>query len=276
MPTMGEIITANPKFRKEAERLGAKLDEYAEARIDSGTSAAALYSFPQTNHHIPTGFTRERTIELNDQTLAFVHRMIWNVSRKVHLQDHDYRLFDKRNVLPEILIASFGMDKQAAVYTAKQFTKQLAYTGRARYIGQPRRGHVRFWIIDPDSMMFKSVDGWTSTWKPSARARAEIEQQAKKAEELAGDVTVTVDLRTIEPPSPEKMNADSLREYFLKLTASADKLSEVNKTLERRLAAAIEQVDELSAKIVELENEKEADELGKVVDAINEWRGGTG
>ena len=270
MATMGEIITANPKFRKEAEKLGAKLDEYAEARIDGGASAASLYSFPQ-RQGLPDGYTRRDTVELNDRTLAFVHRVLWSVSS--HVQDHKDRLFDKRNVLPEVLTSSFGIDHAAAIYSAKQFSKQLAYTGRAHYIGKPRRGQVRMWIVDPDSKEFRSVDGWTSSWNPSARAKAEIEQQARKAEELAGEVSVTIDLSKIPTPDP---TPESVMQYIARMTAAAHKMEEQVKTLSRRLDEANEQNEELLAKLAETEKSEEAAKWGSVVDMIEATKGGTG
>ena len=262
MTQFRDLVMANENFRREAKELNDRLDTFATERIGKYQAESSIYRFSNK----PSGsFTADEVIDLGNDTIEYVHRLMWEAAKPV--PNHEYRKYD--GDLSSLTSTVFDLYSNEATYgLSKAVSGGLHRSGRIKTIGKPTRGalHVR---LRPPTESFPRVTSFNRTgkepFKPSNRDEADIRRQQAKARDNAKPVTTAVDPTIIPLPEP---NPDSVMEYVVRITACNKALIHKAKKVEEEYNILNELAVKLQEQVRELEAQNEKSAWTKVVDKI--------
>lgn len=258
MPDFGDLVTSSVLTDPSID---AAVDYFKAREKDGAESLYQKYSFTQ-NRKVPTGYSVDLIIDINDHLLEVYHVILWSVSEPT--SEMGVRKFWGPLYPASMLLFGDKFDDftvEAAQSLSKKITTQLIYTGRASYPGLPVKGTFSALVKDPFSGKFGSVRGWTVAW---------VAEHGHKARKVTRDtkiapVTISTNPLAITPP---EANAKSVEAYLNRLLPSVAAVMAELENVKKQLAALQREYQELALKVTDEE------EWGKVVDVVESFRQG--
>lgn len=274
MPSMRELILASPDFQRQAKEVNKDLDRIAQSRLGTVSDEVIYYfnAHKGTKTELPTGFTDyEEVLAVGNRALELFHQAMWSKSM-VRDNGKSYWVGKPADLACEVFNLYNG---SAASGLARSLLAGGVMVGRFVRMehGGPKPRTYLMEVRDP-AKSYPNAESFA--WQALSerkrlprRAQVEVEQQAAKAEELAGPVKVIINLNEI--PLPDA-NPDSVMTYVERIHNAFNKMQAAAAKADERLAAAYEQIEELQTKLEEAEKKQTQDDWGKVRTRIEELR----
>lgn len=250
MARFDELVMGSANFQRQLKALSDELNHMAAVREKKGVSPTSLLDW---------GYEPGEWQGVAEKSMHLLHQALWSAAEPDKRTGRRIYTGTLSKVTMPLIgkhVESIDPNDNAANGPLARWNRgvlaALITSGRVDYAKVPRRGSVSLYINDP-LRDYPDPSQWGGKYKPSKREIEDIERQAAKADEVASDVDVTVDMYSIPIPSddtPEKM-----LEWALKVINSNGVLASRYDDAKQRLNEYRDKLAEAEARIEELEEE---------------------